>query len=121
MEAIVTDLHFAESPRWHDDRLWFSDFYGGVVQPVLPDGTDRRREPEVPQQPSGLGWLPDGRLLVVSMRDRRILRREPDGGLVTHADLGPYATGHLNDMAVDGRGRVYVGNFGFDLMGGAPL
>jgi sugar lactone lactonase YvrE len=121
MNAVVTDLHFAESPRWHDDRLWFSDFYGGIVQSVLPDGSDLRLEASVPEQPSGLGWLPDGRLLVVSMRDRRVLRREADGSLVVHADLIEDATGHLNDMVVDHAGRAYVGNFGFDLMGGGAL
>ncbi len=83
------------------------------------DGTGLRQETEVPGQPSGLGWLPDGRMLVVSMRDRRILRREPDGTLVTHADLRDMAPGHLNDMIVDSAGRAYVGNFGFDLMAGA--
>lgn len=121
MDAVVTDLHFAESPRWHDERLWFSDFYGGIVQSVLPDGSDLRLEASVPQQPSGLGWLPDGRLLIVSMRDRRLLRREPTGELVVHADLSSFATGHLNDMVVDAEGRAYVGNFGFDLMGGGEL
>jgi sugar lactone lactonase YvrE len=120
MNAIVTDLHFAESPRWHDERLWFSDFYGGVVQSVRPDGSDLRLEASVPEQPSGLGWLPDGRLLIVSMRDRRVLRREADGSLVVHASVAG-ATGHLNDMVVDTAGRAYVGNFGFDLMGGAAL
>jgi sugar lactone lactonase YvrE len=120
MDAVVTDLHFAESPRWHDNRLWFSDFYGGIVQSVRPDGSDLRLEATVPEQPSGLGWLPDGRLLVVSMRDRRVLRREPDGSLVVHAVVSG-ATGHLNDMVVDRSGRAYVGNFGFDLMGGGSL
>jgi sugar lactone lactonase YvrE len=75
----------------------------------------------VPKQPSGLGWLPDGRLLVVSMRDRKLLRREHDGALVTHADLSGEVDYHLNDMVVDQQGRAYVGNFGFDLMGGAPV
>ena len=121
MNTVVTDLHFGESPRWHEGRLWFSDFYGGVVQSVLPDGSDLRLEASVPQQPSGLGWLPDGRLLVVSMRDRLLLRRQSDGSLVVHADLSSHATGHLNDMVVDGEGRAYVGNFGFDLMGGGPM
>jgi sugar lactone lactonase YvrE len=67
-----------------------------------------------------LGWLPDGRLLVVSMRDRRVLRLEPDGTLVTHADLSALASYFCNDMVVDGQGRAYVGNFGFDLHHGAP-
>jgi sugar lactone lactonase YvrE len=75
---------------------------------------------EVPQQPSGLGWLPDGRMLVVSMTDRRVLRLEPDG-LVEHADLSQLATFHCNDMVVDAHGRAYVGNFGSDLAaGGMP-
>ncbi len=75
----------------------------------------------MPQQPSGLGWLPDGRVLIVSMRDRVLLRREPDGTLAVHADLGEHVTGHPNDMVVDAQGRAYLGNFGFDLMAGAPL
>lgn len=119
--TVVSDLHFAESPRWHDGRLWFSDFFGGRVASVLPSGSDLRVEASVPEQPSGLGWLPDGRLLVVSMRDRRILRREPDGAMVVHAELSRHATGHLNDMVVDASGRAYVGNFGFDMAGGGDL
>jgi sugar lactone lactonase YvrE len=70
---------------------------------------------EVPTRPSGLGWLPDGRLLVVSMRDRRVLRLEPDGEVVVHADLADLASFDCNDMVVDGLGRAYVGNAGFDL------
>src|SRR4029079_6577906 len=72
---------------------------------------------EVPNQPSGLGWLPDGRLLIVSMKDDRILRLEI-GKLVEHADLTPLVSGHLNDMVVDSAGHAYIGNFGFDLMAG---
>lgn len=119
--TVLSSYSFLEAPRWHEGRIWCSDFYTGQVVSALEDGSDLRLEAEVPQQPSGLGWLPDGRMLVVSMRDRKILRREADGTLVVHADLGEHATGHLNDMAVDGNGRAYVGNFGFDLMGGAPL
>jgi sugar lactone lactonase YvrE len=119
--TVIAGLSFMEAPRWRDDRLWFSDFYTLQVLSARADGSDLRVEADVPGQPSGLGWLPDGRLLIVSMRDRKILRREPDGSLVTHADLGRHATGHLNDMVVDGQGRAYIGNFGFDLMGGAAL
>ena len=79
------------------------------------------RRPTSRSSRPGSGWLPDGRLLVVSMRDRRVLRREPDGTLVVHADLSGHATGHANDMVLDGAGRAYVGNFGFDLMSGSPL
>jgi sugar lactone lactonase YvrE len=121
IRTLVTDLSYLECPRWHDGRLWFVDFYLHQVLSVTEDGGDLRVEAEVPQQPSGLGWLPDGRLLVVSMRDARLLRREDDGTLVTHADLSAHVGGHPNDMVVDAQGRAYVGNFGFDLMNGAPL
>src|ERR1041384_2798157 len=121
MTTVVDGFNFLEAPRWRDGRLWFSDFYGYKVRSMREDGNDLRVEAEVPGQPSGLGWLPDGRLLVVSMRDARLLRREPAGTLVTHAELGAYVTGPPNDMVVDERGRAYIGNFGFDLMGGAPV
>ena len=121
MTTVLADFCFLEAPRWHQDRIWFSDFYTYHVYSAREDGSDLREEADVPTQPAGLGWLPDGRLLVVSMTDRRILRREADGTLVTHADLIGFATGHLNDMSVDEQGRAYVGNFGFDLMGGAPM
>jgi sugar lactone lactonase YvrE len=119
--TVVDGFGFLEAPRWRDGRIWFSDFYTYRVLSARADGSDLRVEAEVPEQPAGLGWLPDGRLLVVSMRDRRVLRREPDGTLVTHADLSRHAAGHVNDMVVDADGTAYTGNFGFDLMGGAPL
>lgn len=119
--TVITGQSFTESPRWHDGRLWFSDFYLGTVCSVREDGSDLRQEAAVDQQPSGLGWLPDGRLLVVSMRDQKVLRREEDGALAVHADLAGHVAGHANDMVVDGRGHAFVGSFGFDLMGGAPL
>jgi sugar lactone lactonase YvrE len=121
LTTIVRDCSFTEAPRWHDGRLWFSDFYTCLVQSVAEDGSDLRVEAEVPGQPSGLGWLPDGRLLIVSQLDQRLVRREPDGSLVTHAELGHLVGGHLNDMVVDDEGRAYVGNFGFDLMSGEPV
>ncbi len=83
---------------------------------VDPDGSDATVM-AVEQQPSGLGWMPDGSLLVVSMKDHRVLRRGPTGEVSVHADLSAQCAGHLNDMVVDGRGRAYVGEFGFDLMG----
>jgi len=110
----LEDLHFGECPRWHDGRLWFSDFFDGAVWSATPDG-DTRRELEVDGEPAGLGWLPDGRLLVVSRLRRAVLRREPDGRLVEHGTLAPWAGYHGNDMVVSARGRAYVGNFGFDL------
>jgi sugar lactone lactonase YvrE len=119
--TVVEGCHFLEAPRWHENRVWFSDFYGHQVRSVREDGSDVRVEAEVPGQPAGLGWLPDGRLLVVSMTDQQVLRRELDGTLVTHGDLSGHATGLCNDMSVDDQGRAYVGNFGFDLMAGAPI
>ncbi|MEU6389537.1 SMP-30/gluconolactonase/LRE family protein [Streptomyces sp. NPDC046939] len=119
--TVLSGFAFTESPRWRDGRLWFSDFYQDRVFSAAGDGTDVRVEAVVPGQPSGLGWLPDGRLLIVSMRDARILRREPGGVLTVHADLGGRVRGYANDMVVDADGRAWVGSFGFDLMGGAPL
>jgi sugar lactone lactonase YvrE len=118
LRPLLTGGSFFEAPRWHQGCWWVSDFYGPAVLSVTPDGR-ARRVLEVPGQPSGLGWMPDGSLLVVSMRDRRVLRRWPDGAITVHADAAEYCGGHLNDMVVDGRGRAYVGNFGFDLMAGA--
>jgi sugar lactone lactonase YvrE len=111
--VLLDGLRFPEGPRWHDGRFWFSDMHAGRVIAVEMDG---RAETivEVEGEPSGLGWLPDGRLLVVSMQDRRLLRLDPDG-LSEVADLSPHASFHCNDMVVDGLGRAYVGNFGFDL------
>jgi sugar lactone lactonase YvrE len=121
LSTVLTDLSYLECPRWHEGRIWVSDFYTHQVLSAAEDGSDVRLEAEVPGQPSGLGWLPDGRLLVVSQHDNRILRRETDGSLVTHADLSSDASGELNDMVVDDSGRAFVGNFGFDLMAGADV
>jgi sugar lactone lactonase YvrE len=109
-----------ECPRWRDGRLWVSDFYTNQV--LATDGRGNTEVmAEVPGQPSGLGFLPDGRALIVSMRDHRILVRDDSGRLTEHADLSGAVPAVLNDMVVDERGGAYVGNFGFDLMGGAPL
>jgi sugar lactone lactonase YvrE len=109
--------HYFECPRWHEDRWWASDFYRHAVFTYDDDGREEL-VCEVEGQPSGLGWLPGGDLLVVSMKDRQLLRRGADGGLAVHARLSDLSTGHLNDMVVDREGRAFVGNFGFDLMGG---
>ena len=119
IKVLLEGFAFLEAPRWRDGKLWFSDFYDHRVLAMDPGG-QTETICEVPQQPSGLGWLPDGRLLVVSMIDRRVLRLEPEG-LVEHADLSGLATFHCNDMVVDDQGRAYVGNFGSDLAaGGMP-
>jgi len=109
-ELVSGDLAFPEGPRWHDGQLWFSDMHDRLVWRMDESGA-RSMVVEVPAAPSGLGFLPDGRLLVVSMHDRRLLCL--DGGeLVEVADLSPYATADCNDMVVDSKGRAYVGNFG---------
>ena len=113
VRVLASGLRFAEGPRWHAGKLWFSDMYDHAVMTVDLQGHVETMV-EVPGQPSGLGWLPDGRLLVVSMLDRRVLRLETER-LVVHAELGDVAAFHCNDMVVDGAGRAYVGNFGFDL------
>jgi sugar lactone lactonase YvrE len=111
--VVASGLYFGEGPRWRAGRLWFSDFYAHAVKSLDTSGVVRT-ELEIDDQPSGLGWLPDGRLLVVAMRERRVLRVDPDGVRV-HADLADVAVHLANDMVVDTRGRAYVGNFGFDL------
>jgi sugar lactone lactonase YvrE len=109
-ETLATGFAFPEGPRWHQDALWFSDMHGHVVLRLEADGKTEKIA-DVPECPSGLGFLPDGRLLIVSMHDRRVLRLDPSG-LVEHADLSALAPWHLNDMTVDSSGRAYVGNFG---------
>jgi sugar lactone lactonase YvrE len=119
IEVVADRLSYLEGPRWRDGRLYASDFYTHRVVAITLDG-DVETVADVPHQPSGLGWLPDGRMLIVSMKDRRLLRLE-GGTVVEHADLSGLAGWHANDMVVDAQGRAYVGNFGFDLMGMAPI
>jgi sugar lactone lactonase YvrE len=112
-DILAEGLYFGEGPRWHEGRLWFSDFYDHAVKSVDPGG-DLRIELELDDQPSGLGWLPDGRLVLVAMKARKLLRLDPEG-LVEHADMRDLTAHLCNDMVMDGQGRAYVGNFGFDL------
>lgn len=119
---MIDGIDFGEGPRWHDGRLWFSDFFQQTISSVEihADGSGTRHvELEHDGRPSGLGWLPDGRLLFVSMADRRVMRRDADGSVAVHADLADVTGGHCNDMVVAEDGTAYVGNFGFDLEGGA--
>ena len=111
---LVEGGAFFEGPRWHEGRWWVSDFYRHAVFSVTPDGVETH-EVDVEGQPSGLGWMPDGTLLIGSMRDHRLLRRDNDGNVTVHADLSEVCTGLLNDVVVDGLGRAWVGDFGFDL------
>jgi len=113
-EPFVQGLKFGEGLRWHEGRFWYSDFYNHRISSAAPDGTVRV-EVAFDDQPSGLGWLPDGRLLFVAMTSQRVMRREADGRIVQHADLKALAKYHTNDMVVDKRGNALVGCFGFNL------
>lgn len=116
-ETLLDGLTFPEGPRWHDGRLWFSDFYNYRVVAV---GLDGKAETMVTLKdcPSGLGWMPDGSLLVVSMNEKRLLR-QVNGRMALHADLSGIAGGPCNDMVVDTQGRAWVGNFGYERFQGA--
>jgi sugar lactone lactonase YvrE len=114
-ELLVDRIDFAEGPRWRDGLLWYSDFYQRAIYTVTADGDRTARYTDLPDRPSGLGWMPDGTLLVVFMTSRRIMRDDGSGTLVEHADLSGLASWHCNDMVVDASGNAYVGNFGFDL------
>ena len=121
LHVLMSGVLFGEQPRWHEDRLWFSDWGTQEVIAVDLDGNS-----EVMLQggsfPLCVDWLPDGRLLVVSASDGVLQRQEPDGSLVTHGDLkaasDPPA---INELVVDARGNAYVNGGGFDLMAGEPF
>ncbi len=118
LEVLLDHLMFPEGPRWHEGRLYFSDMHAHKVMTVDLNGATSV-VCEVPNWPSGLGWMPDGRMLVVSMTDRKLMRLDADG-LKVHADLSALAAFHCNDMVVDGKGRAYVGNFGYNLYTNEP-
>ena len=118
-EVLIEGLTFTEGPRWHDGRLYFSDFFTHRVLAVDTKG-NMETIVETPQQPSGLGWSPDGSMLIVSMNDQKLLSFS-NGELSEVADLSQLATHFCNDMVVDKKGNAYVGNFGFDLHAGEPI
>ncbi len=112
-QMLITGIAFGESPRWHDGRLWFADW--GAQELIAVDLEGRSEVVvRVPSFPFCVDWLPDGRLLIVSARDRLLLRREPDGSLATHADLSGLSYYPWNEIVVDGRGTAYVNNIGFE-------
>ncbi len=118
MDLIVDGIDFGEGPRWHNGELWYSDFHQRAIYAVTPDGARRTAHGDLPDQPSGLGWLPDGSLLAVAMTTRKVWRFDGDTR-TDWADLSAIATWHCNDMVVAADGTAYVGNFGFDLEGAA--
>ncbi len=117
LQTLLTGLAFGESPRWYNDRLWFSDFGAQEVDAVDLEG-NKEVIARISGTPMGLGFLPDGRLLIVSMRNGLLQRREQDGRIVTHANLSVLSRSPWNDMVVDGRGNAYIGNMGFDFPAG---
>jgi sugar lactone lactonase YvrE len=116
---VLTDLILGESPRWHDGRLWLCDW---VAQEVLAIDSKGRREviERVQSFPFSIDWLPDGRMLIVSSSERRLLRCDNDGSLAAHADLRAICDFPWNEIVVDGRGNAYVNSIGFDMMAGQP-
>ena len=110
LKKLTGGLYFGEGPRWHENKLWFSDFYSHKVM-TLDENNSLETVCEVPSQPSGLGWLPNGDLLIVSMLDRKILKFS-EGSISVHADLSEYVEHKCNDMVVSRDGTAYVGNFG---------
>jgi sugar lactone lactonase YvrE len=120
-QTLMTGIVFGEQPRWHDGRLWFSDWGKREVIAVDLAG-DSEVILTAPSFPCCVDWLPDGRLLLVAGRDGQLLRREPDGSLVTHGDLtGVSDPAPGNELVVDGRGNAYVNGPGFDMMAGAEF
>jgi sugar lactone lactonase YvrE len=120
-QVLMDGIVFGEQPRWHEDRLWFSDW--GPPEVIAVDLAGNHEVMlEAPAFPCCVDWLPDGRLLIVSARDGLLLRQEPDGSLATHGDLGRASTPPAgNELVVDGRGNAYVNGGGFDMMAGEPF
>lgn len=117
LERLCEGFLIPEGLRWRDGKLWMSDLMDGKVYRIEPDGT-RHLLADFPAKVSGLGFLPDGSLIAASMEDRKIFRLV-EGNLILYADLSNYATGNLNELITDETGVSYVGNFGYDYMGGA--
>ena len=120
LQTMMTGLAIGESPRWHDGRLWFSDWGAQEVVAVDLKGNSEVVV-RVPSFPFSIDWLPDGRLLVVSASDRLLSRREADGALVAHANLASLSDKPWNEIVVEGRGNAYINNIGFDMMAGEEV
>lgn len=110
--TLLDGLYFGEGPRWHHGALYFSDMHAHRVVRATLDGRAETVVEITHDEPSGLGWLPDGRLLVVAMETQKLLRIETDGSIAEHADLSPFARGSINDMIVRADGTAYIGDMG---------
>ncbi len=111
--VLADGFVFLEGPRWRGDKLWLSDMHGHAVYTLSMDG-QRSKVIDVPAKPSGIGFLPDGTPLIVSMHDRKLMKLV-NGKLELHADLSSLCPYEINDMVVDKKGNAYVGNIGFDI------
>jgi sugar lactone lactonase YvrE len=118
MEVLMEGIGLGESPRWHDGRLWFSDWVAHQVIALDPDGRSEVMA-NVDAFPFSIDWLPDGPMLITAGRE--LLRMEPDRSLVTHADLSDLSSYGWNEIVVDPRGNAYVNGPGFDMMAGAEF
>lgn len=116
-EILANDFKFLEAPKWRSGRLWLSDVFDLKVVEMTDDGKDILRTIDIPHRPAGLGLLPDGDLAIISQADQKIMRWN-GSELSLIADLEGQATGYLNDMAIDATGRIYCGDFGYDIIGG---
>ena len=110
LKLLVDNVYFSEGPRWHKNKFWFSDFYQRAVFSLDDSGT-LEKIVDIPNQPSGLGWLPNGDMLIVSMHDQKVMRFS-NGLLTVHSDLSHLTKYTCNDMVVDNEGHAYIGNFG---------
>jgi sugar lactone lactonase YvrE len=119
-QVLLTGLAIGESPRWHEGRLWFSNWGAQEIVAVDLEGNSEVMARVPTTIPFSIDWLPDGRMIVVSGPEARLLRREPDGTLVTHADLSGLADG-FNEIVVDSRGNAYVNGGSFDFETGAGM
>ena len=119
LETLMKGLTFGEGPRWHENKFYFSDFYSHKVYSLDLSGKHEVIV-EIPNQPSGLGWTPDGTMLIVSMKDRKLMSLK-DGQLKERADLTEFSGFHCNDMVVDIDGNAFIGNFGFNTYDGEEI
>ena len=119
LETLMKGLTFGEGPRWHENKFYFSDFYSHKVYSLDLSGKHEVIV-EIPNQPSGLGWTPDGTMLIVSMKDRKLMSFK-DGQLKERADLSEFSGFHCNDMVVDIDGNAFIGNFGFNTYDGEEI
>ena len=119
LETLMKGLTFGEGPRWHENKFYFSDFYSHKVYSLDLSGKHEVIV-EIPNQPSGLGWTPDGTMLIVSMKDRKLMSFK-DGQLTERADLTELSGFHCNDMVVDIDGNAFIGNFGFNTYDGEEI